>query len=295
MDIVFLNLVTDELAQIGVVPQDKLIVSENNHNVSVTDNQTFFVKILGTTNIIKSFHTEIAASKHIPETPQLLHNKIITIGGKPAVIWKFINGFTPTVDTVTVDHMKQFSQQLIRTHKVNPSLFPQLDTLNRVVTNIKRRMATEQAQELPVSVLHDLNRLVDTFVIPVVEAAVFAQKRVCHSDTHIGNMLITEASKVMIIDYESLKFAPVEMDLAGLYQNLVQGYNRQDLFNVCLNEISETERFNKVLFKQIVLMRNVSTTTYVIAHDQELAIERINVLTQSLKTRELPQLLKPLI
>lgn len=274
-----------EVLALGLVPQGEIVVQEVSHNVSITDNSTFFIKVLGKANKLENFLTEMEAATIIDGAPQLLlPSNTVSIFSQPATVWKYIKGVTPTLETVTEPQLKSLVKQLAAIRKADSNKFTYVRDLKQVATTVKRRLGSEKAQAMPSSLLKELEALVDAFVIPMAYSP--SQSRtLAHSDAHLENMLILENGEVKLIDYESLKLAPPELDLAGLYQNLVQTGHRPDLYKIVEEEFSNYLDVDRNLLREITLMRNVSTTTYCVSFGNwDVVQARVNALKESLKT-----------
>lgn len=282
-----------KLAPHGIIPQSNPVLRMDSHNMTVTDGSSFFVKILGLANSLENFNMEILASKKIANTPQLLLLEPISINSRPATVWKYINGVTPSIDDLTPQNIKAIILQLEIIRKTNLKDFPRIRNLSQVASTANRRLASEKGLSMPRSLQKELRVLVDTFILPMSEGALQGEV-ICHSDVHAGNIMILPDGVLQVIDYESLKLAPPEQDLACLYQNLVQLGGRNDLYEIAEEEFLAFRSIDKDLLRRIILMRNVSTTTYTIAFgDWDLVADRAREISKSIKTSTPPLRIRP--
>jgi thiamine kinase-like enzyme len=281
-----------ELSMHEIYPKGIITLSVDSHNITVTDNSSFFIKIMGSSNNITSFKMEMLAAQVIPNTPQLLLNDMITIASHPATVWKYINGATPSLENLTEENIRSTVRQINIIHKTNPSRLPLIRDLSQVLSTVNRRLGSEKALSMPQSLQNDLRRLVDTFVEPISQRGSQGAV-VCHSDVHIGNIMIHPDGSLQVIDYESLKLAPAELDLACFYHDMVQLNNRSDLYQLAEDEFKVQNSLDEELLRKVILMKNVSTTTYTIAFGNwSVVADRVSALTRSLKTGEPPETLR---
>lgn len=280
-----------ELRTRGIHPMGIVTLGANSHNITVTDNSSFFIKIMGSYNNI---NMEMLAAQVIPNTPQLLLSEMVTIANRPATVWKYINGVTPSLNILTEKNIHAIMKQINIIQKANPSSLPPIRDLSQVLSTVNRRLASDEALSMPQSLQRDLRVLVDNFVKPISQRGTQGNV-VCHSDIHIGNTMILPNGTLQVIDYESLKLAPPEMDLACLYHDLTQLHNRPDLYQLAEDEFKTQNILNEELLREMILMKNVSTTTYTIAFgDLSVVADRVNALKQSLKTGNPPEKLTPM-
>lgn len=290
MDKTILPKLLHVLHAYGHNPGADLYIREDSHNVSVTDKETFFAKVLGDHNDQANLVLEALASKHIPEGSQLLQPEIVSIEGTIVTVWKYLKGVTPEIDDLTEEHVSEWMRKLALIRQVQPVLLPNLKGFAHTSATIRRRLDnTKKSGLLNKDMEASFEQLIETFVTPV-ENYNFKNAVICHSDVHTGNLMILDNGDLIVIDYESLKLVPAEFDLAGIYQQFVQIEQRTDVFDLVQAEFAKITPLDKDLLDRLILLRNVSTATYALSKGEvDVASQRVEVLTQSLKTMRPPK------
>lgn len=296
MDKTILPKLLHVLRAYGHSPGPDFYIREDSHNISVTDNETFFAKILGDHNDQANLVLEALASKHIPEGSQLLQPEIVSIDGTIITVWKYLKGITPGIDDLNQEYVAEWMRKLALIRQVEPILLPTLKGFAHTSQTIRRRLGkTKQAGLLTKDMESSFGRLVEAFVAPI-ENYNFKHAVICHSDAHTGNLMILETGDLIVIDYESLKLVPAEFDLAGIYQQFVQIEHRADMFELVRTEFAKTAPLDRELLDRLILLRNVSTATYALSKGEvAVAAQRVDELTKSLQTMRPPEKLSPMV
>lgn len=292
MDKTILPKLLHVLHAYGHSPGADLYIREDSHNISVTDKQTFFAKVLGDHNDQANLVLEALASKHIPEGSQLLQPEIVSIEGTIVTVWKYLKGVTPEIDDLTEEHVTEWMRKLALIRQVQPVLLPNLKGFAHTSATIRRRLdKTKQMGLLNKDMESSFEQLIEAFVTPV-ENHNFRNAVICHSDVHTGNLMILENGELIVIDYESLKLVPAEFDLAGIYQQFVQIEQRKEVFDIVQAAFAKTTPLDKDLLDRLILLRNVSTATYALSKGEvDVAAQRVDVLKRSATTMRPPETL----
>jgi hypothetical protein len=295
----------DTLAKHNIHPQGVITHGIKRHNDSATDGKSIFVKMLGESNSIESFHRELAAAKMFPFAPQPIIDEVARIKSDssdnliPATLWEFINGQEIDVARISEKQILHLMDTLFRVYK-----FPLEEVtvpLSRINADAIKRRMVKASPQMPVNLRKDVEKLINFMGLNIEE--LLAQHSytevIAHGDPHIGNILQVDENTVKLIDYESIKITPIEFDLACIFQSLVQFHDNEKIYNVAKSDFAERKidylgsPINEKLLDLCISFRNISSTTYLISFENwELIDNRVQSLLPMLKGASYPERIK---
>lgn len=231
-----LDSVYEALKWYRIHPTKELEYGVKRHNDSMTDNESIFIKILGETNNVGSLQCELDAATIFPHAPQPLVDEIIfithNVDGKrflPATAWKYINGSALTPSQITGDQVEKITQDLFKiyAHPVDSLKFEVKPVNSEAVMS----RISQVPRTIPTALYADVLKLAQWFNETIKSDLRITQNNqmLVHGDPHAGNVLIT-AKGAELIDYESMKHAPLEFDLACLHQNYSQIHGNSNAY-----------------------------------------------------------------
>jgi thiamine kinase-like enzyme len=276
------NQIADHLAKYNIPHLAPPYVRIRNNNYAVTDDINFFLKF---GNEI-SLQIELDTVNHLSTAPEAYIKEITFIGSTPIIVTKYIHHDKLTASNLNSNHLTSVFNQLKRIQGLPISLYKETRKLDAVYGLLKNRLSNPTlAKERKES----LEFLINSFIVPYVDKYSKVET-LAHTDVKMDNILRINERSAMLIDYESIKPSPAEMDVASLFQDLYQTGSpiTYKMFEDAYRETIGTIR-NDVLKDSILFKNTLSTTATVILPTPEVLDSRIAILMEAARTKEVPK------
>lgn len=302
MDNSFISNVGEALRSEGITFNGPLIEGVQRHNESLSDGKTVFIKVLGHTNTSDAFVREIGMAKLLSFAPRPLLEEPLSVDGRFITAWEYLDGKEVPSHEATEEDVTVLVQNLFEIYSTPiQSVRFHVGALNPEA--IERRLnKAYQENRMPETLLKDVETIVQYHALDFldsVDAKLMREDTLIHGDPHLGNLLKSSDGSTRLIDYESAKKAPIEYDLAAIFQNQSQLYERDSLwiasYYAFLDMASEKmERdIDKALLQKLILFKNAQSLTYLIAFgDWDIVSSRAMALLKSIKTNTPPERLQ---
>ena len=299
----FISQVETTLRTQGISFKGSLTQGIKRHNDSLSDGSTVFIKALGSTNTSDAFVREIGMSNLLSFAPKSLLDEPLNVCGRFITVWEYIEGREVICTEANEEDITGLIQSLFEIYKV--PLHKVRFYVGPLGPEAVERRLTRAYQEnkIPAALLRDIETVVQYHVIDFLNSAVGSMMDnniLVHGDPHIGNLLKSPNGVSRLIDYESARRAPLEYDLAVIFQNQSQIYNRQDLWESSYNLFSTLALQNTgkpvddLLLRNLILFKNAQSLTYLITfNDWDVIDDRVGKLIKAIKTNSPPPHLIP--
>lgn len=279
--------ITEHLDSLKIPHGEEPYIRIQNNNYAITDGKYFFMK---TSESKESLMLELETTLRLPSAPKLYVPELSEIGTTLVLITHYIPHEESTPDNLTLSNIENLLDQMYDINTLQAGGYPSLRKLEAVLNLLGKRMQNPILKEEEIKLL---NKLLEAFVYPYVEnnknSATLA-----HSDVKLPNILKKNNEEVVLIDYESIKPSPPEMDLASLYQDLYQAGAKDTYSRIESAYISRNGKVNRELLNSSILFKNVLTTTAAFQLDDRGVREsRLVELEKSLKSQLPPETLEP--
>jgi thiamine kinase-like enzyme len=273
------------------------------HNDSLSDNSSVFVKVLGPTNTSDAFVREIGIAKLLSFAPKPLMEEPLNVRGKFITAWEYIEGKEVLCEEATEEDTTTLVQNLFEIY-ATPSNAVRFHVGALGPEAIERRLhKAYQEDKIPSSLLKNIETVVQYHVLDFLNSAsayMMSKETLIHGDPHMGNLLKSSDGVSRLIDYESAKKAPIEYDLAAIFQNQSQIHNRQDLWESSYSLFSDLamettgKPVDDLLLRNLILFKNAQSLTYLIAFGNwDIIDDRVGKLLKAIKTNFPPTHLMP--
>lgn len=303
MEKLFISQVEKTLKAEGINLNGPLTQGVKRHNDSLSDGSSVFIKVLGPTNTSDAFVREIGMAKLLSYAPKPLLEEPLNVRGKFITAWEYIEGSEVLCDKATDEDATSLVHNLFEIYETHPnavrfhvgSLGPEA---------VERRLnKAYQEGEIPPALFSDIEKVVQYHVLDFLNSAtalMMDNSTLIHGDPHMGNLFKSSDGVSRLIDYESAKKAPLEYDLAAIFQNQSQIYNRQDLWESSYSLFSDMARehtgrpVDDLLLRNLILFKNAQSLTYLISFgDWDVIEDRTTKLLKAIKTNFPPTNLMP--
>jgi len=302
MDELFISQVEEALRAEGLELKGPLIEGKQRHNGSLSDGSSIFVKVLGSTNTSDAFTREIGMAKLLPYAPKPLLEWPLDVAGTFITAWEHVEGNEITCERANEEDATKLVLDLFEIYAI-PTEKVRFHVDRLTASTIERRLHVAYIEDkIPASLLKDVETAVRYHAFDFLDSATAMMMRedtVIHGDPHMGNMLKSANGTSRLIDYESVKRAPLEYDLATMFQDLSQINERDDLwvssYNLFVDMMSYTmgRDVDELLLKELILFKNAQTLTYLIAFgDWDVVASRTSALLEAVKTEAPPERLQ---
>lgn len=303
MEKLFIEQVETTLKAEGIAFNGPLRQGAKRHNDSLSDGSSVFIKVLGPTNTSDAFVREIGMAKLLSFSPKPLLEEPLNVRGKFITAWEYIDGKEVLCKDATEEDVASLVQNLFEIYETPPhavrfhvgSLGPEA---------VERRMnQAYQEGKIPSALFRDIEKTVQYHVLDFLNSAtahMMDKGTLIHGDPHLGNLFKSADGVSRLIDYESAKKSPLEYDLAAIFQNQSQIYNRQDLWESSYSLFSDMALENTgrpvddLLLRNLILFKNAQSLTYLISFgDWDVIEDRTMKLIKAIKTNFPPANLMP--
>lgn len=254
-----------------------------NNNYAVTDSKNFFIK---TTTSRKSLEIESQAIQLLNTELTLLHPDIIEMDGTFHLITKYIPHYPTTPENLTDENTRNIIENFRNITLIDKNLWGDYRKLEATIDLIQNRITT--TEDITPTELKTLNLLIEQHIQPYI-AKYANYPTLAHTDAKLDNILTINNTKIVIVDYESIKPSPPEIDLASLYQDLYQTGSEQTYKRFEKEYKKQHPEYSQVRMDESILFKNTLTTTAALKlPNQKIFKERLEILHEALKTRSIP-------
>jgi thiamine kinase-like enzyme len=255
----------------------------NNNNLAITDNQNFFIKI---SKNYEALQTELETTRLLDFTIKPLHNQLIAIEDYYLIIMPYVKSTTLVPNELTQTHVETLTKQIHQIHQLNTESYSHQRNIAVIHQMTKNRLAHPSLSKKQIK---SLVRISKAFIHPYIERYMNTTT-LTHTDVKTDNILIIN-DHAKLIDYESIKQSPTEIDLASLYQDLYQT-GHQIIYNKFATTLSQHENIDQQKLEESILFKN-SFTTLIAARlkDHSVLNQRIDILEESINTRKIPTIM----
>jgi thiamine kinase-like enzyme len=251
-----------------------------NNNLSVTDDKNFFLKFNANPNQLE---IELETISKLSFSIKPLINNIANIGPYFCLALPYVANETAKIENMNTIRVNALIMQIKELQSISPNEYKHNVPLEAFMKLMKDRI-----QKADISQVREkaLNSLVDKIGIPYINKY-YDSKNIVHTDIKLENIICTSDNEVKLIDYESVKAGPSELDLASLYQDLFQTGEKK-LYSKINKQWESSINLNQDVLAESVLFKNLVTTTYAAKVNIDLLDLRIELLNEALKTNSLP-------
>jgi aminoglycoside phosphotransferase len=258
-----------------------------NNNYAITDGENFFIK---TSDSRDSLLLELETSLRLTSAPKLYVPELVEVGTKLSLITHYIPHQKATPENFTDAHIVSLLSQMSDINELKIEGYPVVRSLDSIMNLVSQRMRNPILKSTEIRLL---NKLLEMFVLPYIEEHKYSNK-LAHNDVKLPNILIKDEHEVVLIDYESIKPSPREMDLASLYQDLFQDGESHLYLQIEKAYKGKYGGINENLLNKSILFKNILTTTAAFQlKDRRIMESRLASLSESLKSKMPPTRLAP--
>lgn len=248
----------------------------HNNNFAITDEENIFIKTSSNKSVLQS---ELESFLLLGFEDTLLIKNVLENDGEYFIVLKYLPNEPLSYNNLSKEDIRTVARQIHQIHNLPPAAYTQPRSIRYVNTLVQQRLSHPMLNDTQIL---NLTRLSTAFIYPYLEKYKEVNT-LAHTDVKIDNLLKL-ANGVRLIDYESIKVSPIEVDLASIYQDFCQT-GQHNLYLQFSEEIRKLEHIDEEALVDSILFKNTLTTLIAARlKDPNVLNERIEILSESIRS-----------